>query len=97
MMARLVGIILGVVLATSGYVIAGLGVLGDWAQNLDLGPFEPHRPFVGWAAAITGAVLLVAALTPRPKRKTKRKTAPVGLGPPRRRDLRLAGHGRRDD
>jgi hypothetical protein len=81
MMARLVGIVLGTILATSGYVIAGLGVLGDWAQNLDLGPFEPHRPFVGWAAAITGAVLLVAALTPRFKRKTRRKPAPVDLEP----------------
>jgi tetratricopeptide (TPR) repeat protein len=80
MMARLVGIVLGTILATSGYVIAGLGVLGDWAQNLDLGPFEPHRPFVGWAAAITGAVLLVAALTPRFKRKTRRKAGPVDLG-----------------
>jgi hypothetical protein len=55
MLARLVGLVLGTVLATSGYVIAGLGVLGDWAQHLDLGPFEPHRPFAGWAAAITGA------------------------------------------
>ncbi len=79
MMARLVGIILGMILATSGYVIAGLGVLGTWAQNLDLGPFEPHRPFVGWAAAITGAVLLVAALTPRPKPKAKAKPAPTDL------------------
>jgi tetratricopeptide (TPR) repeat protein len=79
MMARLVGIILGVVLATSGYVIAGWGVLGDWAQHLDLGPFEPHRPFVGWAAAITGALLVVAALTPRPKPKPRRKPAPVIL------------------
>jgi len=81
MMARLVGIVLGAVLATSGYVIAGLGVLGGWAQNLDLGPFEPHRPFVGWAATITGALLLVAALTPRFKRKTARKPAPVVLDP----------------
>ena len=81
MLARLVGIVLGAVLATSGYVIAGFGVLGDWAQNLDLGPFEPHRPFVGWAAAITGAVLLVAALTPRPKPKARRKPAPVDLAP----------------
>ena len=80
MMARLVGIILGVILATSGYVIAGWGVLGDWAQHLDLGPFEPHRPFVGWAAAITGAVLLVAALTPRPKPKSRRRPAPMALG-----------------
>jgi tetratricopeptide (TPR) repeat protein len=81
MMARLVGIILGVILAASGYVIAGLGVLGDWAQNLDLGPFEPHRPFVGWAATITGALLLVAALTPRSRPKTRRKPAPVDLEP----------------
>jgi tetratricopeptide (TPR) repeat protein len=81
MMARLVGIVLGTVLATSGYVIAGLGVLGDWAQNLDLGPFEPHRPFVGWAAAITGAVLLVAALTPRFKRKARRRAGPAVLAP----------------
>ncbi|CAN5318106.1 tetratricopeptide repeat protein [soil metagenome] len=80
MMARLVGIILGVILATSGYVIAGWGVLGDWAQHLDLGPFEPHRPFVGWAAAITGALLLVAALTPRPKPRSRRKTVTVDLG-----------------
>ena len=80
MMARLVGIILGVILATSGYVIAGWGVLGDWAQHLDLGPFEPHRPFVGWAAAITGALLLVAALTPRPKPKPRRKPAAPDLG-----------------
>ena len=80
MMARLVGIILGVILATSGYVIAGWGVLGDWAQHLDLGPFEPHRPFVGWAAAITGALLLVAALTPRPKPKPRRKPAAAALG-----------------
>ena len=80
MMARLVGIILGVILATSGYVIAGWGVLGDWAQHLDLGPFEPHRPFVGWAAAITGALLLVAALTPRPRPKPRRKPAPADLG-----------------
>ena len=80
MIARLVGIILGVILATSGYVIAGWGVLGDWAQHLDLGPFEPHRPFVGWAAAITGALLLVAALTPRPKPKPRRRAAPVALG-----------------
>lgn len=81
MLARLVGIVLGTVLATAGYVITGLGVLGDWARNLDLGPFEPHRPFAGWAAAITGVVLLVAALTPRPKPKPKRKTAPVDLEP----------------
>ncbi|SFI70749.1 hypothetical protein [Caulobacter sp. UNC279MFTsu5.1] len=82
MMARLVGVVLGTILATSGYVIAGLGVLGGWAQNLDLGPFEPHRPFVGWAAAITGAVLLVAALTPRPKRKARGRPAPADLEPP---------------
>ncbi|MBO9557083.1 MAG: tetratricopeptide repeat protein [Caulobacter sp.] len=81
MLARIVGIVLGAILATSGYVIAGLGVLGDWARNLDLGPFEPHRPFVGWAALITGAVLVLAALTPRPRPKPPRRPAPVNLEP----------------
>lgn len=79
MLARLVGIILGLILASSGYVVAGWGSLGTWATNLDLGPFEPHRPAVGVAATIVGGVLIVAALLPRPKRKT-RKTAPALLG-----------------
>lgn len=79
MLARLVGIILGLILASSGYVVAGWGSLGTWATTLDLGPFEPHRPAVGVAATIVGGVLIVAALLPRPKRKT-RKTAPALLG-----------------
>lgn len=79
MLARLVGIVLGVILATSGYVVAGWGSLGAWATNLDLGPFEPHRPTAGAAAAIVGGVLIVAALLPRMKRK-KRKTPPLAFG-----------------
>jgi len=79
MLARIVGIILGLILATSGYVVAGWGQLGSWATNLDLGPFEPHRPFAGGAAAILGGVLIVAALTPRFQRKA-RKTPSTALG-----------------
>ncbi len=78
MLARIVGIILGTILATSGYVVAGWGQLGSWAAHLDLGPFEPHRPLAGAAAAILGGVFVVAALTPRPKPK-RRKTGPVVL------------------
>lgn len=78
MLARIVGIILGTILATSGYVVAGWGQLGSWAAHLDLGPFEPHRPLAGAAAAILGGVLVVAALTPRPKPK-RRRTGPVIL------------------
>lgn len=78
MLARLVGIILGLILATSGYVVAGWGSLGNWATNLDLGPFEPHRPIVGVAAAIVGGVLIVAALLPR--RKRKKRQAPMAFG-----------------
>jgi len=78
MLARIVGIILGTILATSGYVVAGWGQLGSWAAYLDLGPFEPHRPLAGAAAAILGGVFVVAALTPRPKPK-RRKTGPVAL------------------
>jgi hypothetical protein len=79
MLARLVGIILGVILATSGYVVAGWGSLGTWATHLDLGPFAPNRPTVGVAAAIVGGVLIIAALLPRLKRKT-RKAAPMAFG-----------------
>lgn len=78
MLARIVGIILGTILATSGYVVAGWGQLGSWAAHLDLGPFEPHRPLAGAAAAILGGVLVVAALTPRPKPRSRRK-GPVAL------------------
>jgi tetratricopeptide (TPR) repeat protein len=78
MLARIVGIILGTILATSGYVVAGWGQLGSWAAHLDLGPFEPHRPLAGAAAAILGGVFVVAALTPRPKPK-RRKTGPFAL------------------
>lgn len=78
MLARLVGIILGLILATSGYVVAGWGSLGNWATNLDLGPFEPHRPIVGVAAAMVGGVLIVAALLPR--RKRKKRPAPMAFG-----------------
>lgn len=78
MLARIVGIILGTILATSGYVVAGWGQLGSWAAHLDLGPFEPHRPLAGAAAAILGGVLVVAALTPRPRPKSRKK-GPVAL------------------
>jgi tetratricopeptide (TPR) repeat protein len=78
MLARLVGIILGLILATSGYVAAGWGSLGNWATHLDLGPFEPHRPAAGAAAAIVGGVLIIAALLPR--RKPKTRAAPMAFG-----------------
>lgn len=75
MLARIVGIILGLILAASGYVISGLGALGTWATGWDLGPFEPHRTTAGWAAMTLGGILLVAALIPRkgpPRRGTRR-------------------------
>lgn len=78
MLARLVGIILGLILATSGYVVAGWGSLGTWATNLDLGPFEPHRPTAGAAAAIVGGGLIIAALLPC--RRPKKKPAPMAFG-----------------
>ncbi|WP_454761487.1 tetratricopeptide repeat protein [Caulobacter segnis] len=78
MLARLVGIIMGVLLATSGYVVAGWGSLGTWATSLDLGPFEPHRPAAGAVAAIVGGGLIIAALLPR--RKRKKKPTPMAFG-----------------
>jgi hypothetical protein len=77
MLARLVGLVLGAVLAASGYVVAGWGSLGTWATSLDLGPFEPHRPMAGMAAAIVGGGLVIAALLPA---KRKAKSKPLALG-----------------
>jgi hypothetical protein len=84
MLARLVGIVLGVILATSGYAAADWGPLwgplGDWAKHLDLGPFEPHRPIAGMAAAIVGGGLVIAALLPG-KRKARAKPLALGQEP----------------
>jgi tetratricopeptide (TPR) repeat protein len=79
MLARLVGIILGLILASSGYVAAGWGSLGSWAAHLDLGPLEPYRTNAGVAAAIVGGALIVAALSPRRKPKRSRR-APKAFG-----------------
>jgi len=78
MLARGVGIILGLILATSGYVVAGWGSLGTWATSLDLGPFEPHRPAAGVVAAMVGGVLIVAALLPH--RKPRKRVVPMAFG-----------------
>ncbi|NQE63330.1 tetratricopeptide repeat protein [Caulobacter sp. RHG1] len=80
MLARLVGIVLGGILATSGYVVAGWGSLGNWATSLDLGPFEPHRPIVGIVAAIAGGGLVIAALLPA-RRKARSKPLALGEAP----------------
>jgi hypothetical protein len=87
MLARIVGIVLGGILATSGYVVAGWGQLWGWAANLDLGPFEPHRPFAGGAAAILGGVLIVAALAPSRDGRTRTRK---GKGPAARSEPQLA-------
>lgn len=79
MLARVVGIILGLILASSGYVVAGWGSLGNWAAHLDLGPLEPYRTNAGVAAAIVGGALIVAALSPRRKPRKPRR-APMTLG-----------------
>jgi len=93
MLARIVGIVLGGILATSGYVVAGWGQLWGWAAHLDLGPFEPHRPFAGGAAAVLGGVLIVAALAPsRDARPRPRKTPAFPIG----NEPRLAGVGLSD-
>ncbi|MDB5428950.1 MAG: Tetratricopeptide 2 repeat protein [Caulobacter sp.] len=64
--ARIVGLLLGLILGLWAWaVIVPHGPLGALLPWLTLGPFEPHRFFVGAAAAAFGAVIFVAALMPK--------------------------------
>ena len=64
--ARIVGLLLGLILGLGAWaVIVPHGPLGALLPWLTLGPFEPHRFFVGAAAAAFGAVIFVAALMPK--------------------------------
>ena len=65
MLARLIGMLLGLALGGAGYAILNPGGLSGRIPVLHLGPFEPLKLFVAAAAAGLGLVIFVAALMPK--------------------------------
>jgi tetratricopeptide (TPR) repeat protein len=79
MIARIVGLLLGLVLAGLGWaIVQPEGLLGSHLPALSLGAFEPERYGVGYAAVLLGVVVFIAGLMPKPPgggSKKKRKSS----------------------
>lgn len=75
MIARIIGILLGLALAALGYaVLEPQGYVGAYLPPLDLGPFEASRAMVGLTGVGIGMILLIAAAL---QRSGKAKEAPA--------------------
>lgn len=72
MVARIVGILLGLGLIALGYaVIEPQGYVGVYLPPLTLGPFEPSRLAVGATGIGLGVILLIAAAVQRGTKKAE--------------------------
>lgn len=82
MIARIVGLLLGLLLAAVGWaIVQPAGLLGSHLPALSLGPFEPERYGVGYAALALGAVVFVAGLMPKDPSGGGLKKKPRSPGP----------------
>ncbi len=80
MIARIVGLLLGLGLAALGWaIVQPTGLVGAHLPPLPLGAFEPEHMVVGGAAILLGVVVFVAGLMPKGPpgggSKKKRKSA----------------------
>ena len=66
MIARIVGVLLGLILATLGYaIVQPSGLVGAYLPLPNLGVFAPERVVVGGAAILLGVVMFIAAWMPK--------------------------------
>ena len=66
MIARIVGLLLGLGLAALGWaILQPTGLIGAYLPPLSLGAFEPERTVVGGAAILLGVVVFIAGLMPK--------------------------------
>ncbi len=73
MIGRILGVIIGVAIAATGYGLwrpATFGKYVDFA-HFNLGDFAPYHSLVAWLIIVVGAAVAIAALQrPEPRRKT---------------------------
>lgn len=81
MAARLIGLVLGLLIAAAGWMVVRplVGNLGPAVPGLDLADFESLRPLIGWGALALGGLAVLVNLWPARKR---RRALPAGYDRP---------------
>ncbi|MDO9334865.1 MAG: hypothetical protein Q7T61_00555, partial [Caulobacter sp.] len=66
MAARLIGLVLGLLIAAAGWIVVRplVGDIGPAVPGLDLGDFEGLRALIGWGALALGGLAVVVNLWP---------------------------------
>jgi hypothetical protein len=78
MIARIVGVLLGSLLAAVGWaIVQPAGLVGSHLPPLPLGAFEPERYGVGYAAIVLGVVIFIAGLMPKGPSAAKARKPPT--------------------
>lgn len=82
MAARLIGLVLGLLIAAAGWLVVRplVGDIGPAVPGLDLGEFETLRPLIGWGALALGGLAVVVNLWPG--RGKARRSPPAGADRP---------------
>lgn len=76
--ARLLSLLLGLMLGPIGWAIVDpKGPAAARMPPLDLGMFEGHRVFIGWALVALGIAAVLSAVLPKSRAKARRKGPPV--------------------
>jgi hypothetical protein len=82
MVSRLIGLLLGLILAAAGYIIVQpLGSLVPPPPALSLGEFEGLRVLIGWGALALGGLAVLANLWPGRPKKRSQSVRDRGLAP----------------
>lgn len=81
MAARLIGLVLGLLIAAAGWIVVRplVGNIGPAVPGLDLADFEGLRALIGWGALALGGLAVLVNLWPSRKR---RRSLPSGYDQP---------------
>lgn len=82
MAARLIGLVLGLLIAAAGWMVVRplVGNIGPAVPGLDLADFESLRPLIGWGALGLGGLAVLVNLWPGGRKR--RRPLPSGMDHP---------------